>query len=334
MSSYQYNSAGSPLDNQRKIRLAISAMMSLAFFYVITNPWNVQPDASIYEKTPMCNKSGKCGEVSTVPSPRTIYSAKTQEQYDLWWQAHAKLNQSAAEYVERRGVSGDNTGNKRSLILIGDSITEEWIGTNMGQPESRWNGVPEVLKEYFEPLFDPLVLAIGGDQTQHLLWRLQNGELLPSVAKDQNAIFIMLIGTNNIGSGFLPGETHLGVMAVAEYILSSTSGKLVMLQILPRGDSHRLQNICPPRCQSNGEPFESFMPAVTQSNNAIFDSVDALNPKYEKRLRLIDCGEEFRSSVPPPNHEVDTNVMPDSLHPNAKGSKILAKCILDGIKDF
>ncbi|CAM9789241.1 unnamed protein product, partial [Sphacelaria rigidula] len=40
-----------------------------------------------------------------------------------------------------------------------------------------------VIQEYYEPL-GALNLGVAGDQTQHLLWRLQNGEL-PSVLKPQ-----------------------------------------------------------------------------------------------------------------------------------------------------
>jgi len=35
----------------------------------------------------MCDKNGKCGEVPDVPSPRTVYSARSIEQYNRWGRA-------------------------------------------------------------------------------------------------------------------------------------------------------------------------------------------------------------------------------------------------------
>ena len=66
-------------------------------------------------------------------------------------------------------------------MLLGDSITEAWRGTSYGNPSERTAGVPAVLHQTLGKQFDasPLVLAISGDQTQHLLWRLQlGGELI------------------------------------------------------------------------------------------------------------------------------------------------------------
>ena len=127
-----------------------------------------EADDDVYSATPMCSAWGVCGETPHVPSPRTIYSAKSRAQYELWWEAHAKLNASAAEYVAHRRDS-NKSSLKPPLVLLGDSITEEWLGTNMGLPDKRWRKIPNILREVFLPAYDSLVLAIGGDQTQHLL---------------------------------------------------------------------------------------------------------------------------------------------------------------------
>lgn len=61
------------------------------------------------------------------------------------------------------------------LLFLGDSITESLRGTSYGMPSTRSIGIPEVLQREFGEL-SPLALAISGDQTQHLLWRIENGE--------------------------------------------------------------------------------------------------------------------------------------------------------------
>ena len=82
------------------------------------------------------------------------------------------------------------------------------------------------------PDYSPLVLAISGDQTQHLLWRLQNGEWPSTVP---SATVVLMIGTNNLGRGHLPGETARGVMAVVYDILRRLDGasRLLVLGLLP-----------------------------------------------------------------------------------------------------
>ena len=65
-----------------------------------------------------------------------------------------------------------------------------------------------------------LVLGLSGDQTQHVLWRLQEGDEFrpaaraggePAVGAGNNYVVLVLIGTNNIGSGHLPGPAAEGV---------------------------------------------------------------------------------------------------------------------------
>jgi lysophospholipase L1-like esterase len=202
----------------------------------------------------------------------------------------------------------------------------------------RTKGVPQVLTELLSksPVgtkLDPLVLAIGGDQTQHLLYRLSHGQLLPAYAQDRNSIFVVLIGTNNLGSGELPGPISQGVLAVAEYVLANTKGYLLLLKVLPRGDGGlRLPPLCPPRCSpSDGKPFTSFIPAVEKVNAAIADGLGSLGERHgPNRIGLIDCGSVFLADGDEAT-EVDSSLMPDLLHPNGAGHRLLGDCILKGL---
>ena len=289
----------------------------------------------IYALTRFCDADGTCHEKPEKSSPRTIYSAKSEEQFQRWWKMHANLNWTAQSYAERREREAEmGVEPTRPLILLGDSITESWMGTNLGFPVDRATGVPQVLENLlaYPPTsyLDPLILAIAGDQTQHLLYRLEHGQLLPTYANDPTAIFVVLIGTNNLGGGELPGPTSKGVLTIADYILSNTHGHLIMLQNLPRGDSFRLANICPPRCDSSGQPLHSFLPAIDKLNQAVQTGLGDLAEKHgSRRLGLIDCGLSFYSKS---GDGVLENLMPDLLHPNAKGHKILGECIMDYIR--
>src|SRR5205807_777687 len=85
------------------------------------------------------------------------------------------------------------------ILLLGDSIMEGWRNPTA------------------KPGFFPAKAAnfgLGGDQTQHLLWRLQNGEL----DGIQPRVVVVLIGTNNTGQDNA-GDIAEGFTAVIKTIL-------------------------------------------------------------------------------------------------------------------
>ena len=61
------------------------------------------------------------------------------------------------------------------MIFYGDSITETWMGTDLCGPCGRCQGVDAVFARHYSK-FNASVMAVGGDQVAHLMWRLQNGE--------------------------------------------------------------------------------------------------------------------------------------------------------------
>lgn len=169
-------------------------------------------------------------EMADQPSPKTRWSARASAVL-VWSHCHETMRADAQAYVSQRG------GGMR-LVLLGDSITETWRGTSMCKPTGRARGVNHVLRETLGALSDvpPLVLGISGDQTQHLLWRLQNGELSPAMRADPNLVYVMLIGTNNLPRRFSPAAVASGILAVSKYILGGTSGRLLINAVLPRAD--------------------------------------------------------------------------------------------------
>lgn len=134
-------------------------------------------------------------EVSDKPSPRTTFSGRSRAQIREWYLVHANLTQEAQA-----------AGPTVKVLFLGDSITESWRGTSYGHLKERTAGVPAVFDREFRPL-GALALAISGDQTQHLLWRLKHGELPLSL---QPKVIVLMIGTNNLGAGFKPSEVARG----------------------------------------------------------------------------------------------------------------------------
>eukprot|EP00039_Didymoeca_costata_P024858 m.11756 g.11756 ORF g.11756 m.11756 type:complete len:304 (-) comp4514_c0_seq1:68-979(-) len=262
----------------------------------------------------MCNKDGICHETPWIPSPRTVYSTYSQRQMQQWNKAQNALAHRISD------VKPD----KLDLLLLGDSITESWEGKALGQPHQRFSGPPASLEDCLLGRQWPNVQIHGlsGDQTQHLLWRIESGGELPTFTRDLSISAIILIGTNNIHTGHLPNNTAKGIHAVAETVLEKLpKGRVLVSQVLPRSDRTHIERICPPRCNRKGEPYASYLPAVEIINHILENvHMKQLKEKYGNRVGLAKCNqillEENKTHV----------IMPDGLHPNGRGMHILGNC--------
>lgn len=276
-------------------------------------------------EAPMCEPDGSCHEKPDVASPRTVYSAKSFAQYQAWWTLHDSLVRKGTEFAAGRRAPLPTF----PLVLLGDSITESWQGSSYGSTTgSRLAGVKEVLPRLASEVgADPLVMGISGDQTQHLLYRMAT-ELPPMLREDPRALFLVMIGTNNLGSGHSPEPTSRGVLAVARWLLERTQGKLVLAKLLPRGDHSKLVPLCPPRCADDGAAYKSFASAIDKVNELVEASFEELGAAFgTHRTTLIDCNTHFVA----PDGGVRPELMPDMLHPNAKGLGFLAQCYREAI---
>ena len=71
------------------------------------------------------------------------------------------------------------------IVFLGDSITHFWEGAGK-----------DVWKKYFaRGRYKALNLGFSADRTEHVLWRISNGEFDGYVAK----AIVLMIGTNNAG---------------------------------------------------------------------------------------------------------------------------------------
>lgn len=267
------------------------------------------------------SRTNSTPERADLSSPRTLWSVRGQKPtLRLWCKFHDKLVKGAATWQRPTGGG---------LALLGDSITESWRGTEFGRRVPRAAGVPRVLRETLGTRWPaPLVLGIAGDQTQHLLWRLQQGEAAASWTQAPEMLSVLLIGTNNLGAGQRPAEAAAGVLAVASWLLRHTAGRVLVLATLPRADAWRLRQLCPAACRREGaeealgrgkvrtrcvcdaarRPRHSFMPAVLRLNDLVRPAVVALG----HRAAFADCGAEF---VAPPGSlkaGVRRELMPDA----------------------
>ena len=102
------------------------------------------------------------------------------------------------------------------LLFLGDSITEIW-----GQGTEVWD-------QYYGK-DDVANFGISGDQTQHVLWRIDNGELDGISPK----VVVLMIGTNNIRTK--KEKILAGVTKVVDDIHAKLpESKLLLLAVPPR----------------------------------------------------------------------------------------------------
>ncbi len=176
-------------------------------------------------------------------------------------------------------------------LLMGDSITDSWRRTGL---------------EVYEKTFGSLKCAnfgISGDRTQGVLWRMENGELEGYTPK----LMMLMIGTNNLGGGQRPGNTPEEIAEGITAIVSKFRGKFPQARVL-------LLGVFPRGAAATAPARESI-----QQINAIIAKLDD-----GKFVRFMDIGAKFLE----PDGSISPEVMPDGLHPSAKGYEIWAGAVI------
>jgi lysophospholipase L1-like esterase len=190
---------------------------------------------------------------------------------------------------------------KIDLLFLGDSITDAWGG------EGHSAGAKGA--KIFEAEFLPMKAAnfgIGGDRTQHVLWRLQNGELNGI----QPRVVMLMIGTNNSnGSDHTAEEIADGVKAVVEEIHKrSPKTKVLLLGVFPRGEK----------------------PNAQREKIAKINTIIAKLDDGGKTVKYLDIGPKFVEA----DESISKEVMPDYLHLSEKGYRIWADAVKAPIQDL
>ena len=109
------------------------------------------------------------------------------------------------------------------IVFVGDSITAAWAGAG--------RRVWQELSSRFGPLLN---LGIPGDRTEHLLWRLQRGDLARLSTPGPLQI-VLLIGTNNLQRDDYR-EVARGIFATVRLLRRALPrAELLLMNILPRG---------------------------------------------------------------------------------------------------
>jgi lysophospholipase L1-like esterase len=210
--------------------------------------------------------------------------------------------------TEKRHESFNEIAKKgeAQLVFLGDSITHGWEGKGKAVWEQTWA---------------PLKAAnfgIGGDRTEHVLWRIDHGNFDGIKPKE----IVLMIGTNNTGHQGRPQteldgavyqcsaqQTADGIKAIlAKLQQKCPEARILLLAIFPRG-------------ANKDDKFR-------QQNEATNSLVKGLAD--DKRVFFLDIGDKFLEA----DGTLPKSIMPDLLHPNEKGYQIWSDAIEAKVKEL
>ena len=175
------------------------------------------------------------------------------------------------------------------LLFLGDSITDSWRTVGAA-----------VWAQRFAPL-KSANFGISGDRTQHLLWRLQNGEL----DGIQPRVVVLLIGINNVAQAH--PETPASAAAGIEAVVRELRARLPRTRVL-------LLAVFP--CRE--KPDHPLRISVGQINDAVARLDDG-----GRSVVYVDLAGAFLEA----DGTIPRELMPDFLHLSAKGYERWANAV-------
>lgn len=173
------------------------------------------------------------------------------------------------------------------LLFIGDSITQGWEDAGRA-----------VWARYYAPR-RAFNLGYNSDRTEHVLWRLEHGELEGLAPRG----IVLLIGTNNTSAEReSPEDTAAGIRTIVELLRHRLpTSRILLLGLFPRGHDAR-------------DPFWQINAQVNQQVQRLADN---------RTVWYLDLGRLFYDEA----GRLSSGAMPDLLHPSADGYRQWAEAM-------
>lgn len=160
------------------------------------------------------------------------------------------------------------------VLFFGDSLTERF---------ETWDA-PQVWREHMMPR-SVLNAGVNGDRTEHLLWRLDNGNLAGPPPQG----VVLWIGTNDLGHDRSVEDTAEGIRAdLARLRGKLPSARILLLGLTPRGAA----------------PNAKFRAPIREVNNLIRSCADGTS------VTFADIGGVLLD----PQGRLTPEISPDRLH--------------------
>ena len=215
---------------------------------------------------------GVCFGQAVAEAPALAETVKPSER-DEWWKSmhDSFLTQTKAGKID--------------LLFLGDSITQGWAAEGSKEVWERYYGSRKAAN-----------YGIGGDRTQHVLWRLEHGEVDGIKPK----VVVLMIGTNNVGSDSA-ADIAAGVKAIVDRLRKALPDtKVLLLGVFPRGE----------KPDDTREKLKEVNARIARLDDG-------------KMVDYLDIGRHFLNE----DGSISAEVMPDFLHLSKKGYQIWADAI-------
>ena len=230
-------------------------------------PENAQVPAAVVTEQP-----AQQPEAAPVITPEPVQPATT-----------TPVSRESGAFARQNLVLERANTSHAQVVLIGDSITEGWEGAR-DQLQS------------LVGLRSAANLGVGGDRTQHVLWRLQQAPLSSVNPK----VIVLMIGTNNIYDDSAD-DIVAGIRAIAALMNQQCpNAEILVLDIPPRGD-----------------PMDSARAKIAQIN------AELAQGEWPGHARFVRVGNQFLGA----DGALDRANLPDLLHFSQKGYAMWAASI-------
>jgi lysophospholipase L1-like esterase len=217
------------------------------------------------------------------PQPADVPAIK----HDKDGKPNAKFMKLHEQFVNK-AKQGDT-----DLLFLGDSIT------------AGWNAQKEIWDAHFGK-YKPANFGIGGDRTQHVLWRIENGELEPPM---KPKAIVLMIGTNN--SAHDPADKiAAGIEKIVTTARQKTGAKVLLLAVFPRGET-------PDKAAKQRETIEGVNERIKKLDDG-------------QNVRFLDLSEKFMNA----DGTISKDIMHDYLHLTKKGYEIWAEALDEPLKEM
>jgi lysophospholipase L1-like esterase len=175
------------------------------------------------------------------------------------------------------------TQGRIDIYFEGDSIVRRWGA----------NDYPQLLENWKRNFYgwNAADFGWGADKIEHILWRLENGELDGVNPK----IIVLLAGTNNVGAGATADDVTRGIEAVLRVMQAKAPGATIVLTaIFPRYDRPQ------------------YMAVIDAANASLAKLADG------RKIRFLNIN----------NKLAGPDVLnPDKLHPAIQGYQVWADAL-------
>jgi arylsulfatase A-like enzyme/lysophospholipase L1-like esterase len=249
------------------------------------------------EKDPMEMKNvSAVEEYAPVLERMKVLYADLREQYGVNPSTLPMPRLKEGWWKERWGAKNKEASKAKhvKVVFLGDSITQAWEDAGK-----------EVWEKNFAPM-GALNWGYSGDRTEHLIWRLQNGD----IQRVDPEVAVILIGTNNTGHEQRPAEqTTAGIKkALDDLAWKWPATKVVLMAVFPRGSDAE-------------DPLRKINAEINERAKALADG---------KRVHYLDIHAKFLDE----KGNLSKDIFPDLLHLSPAAYETWAAALVAKLKEL